>query len=86
LRKSQPLSSNQLLLRTLLLCTALVINACSGGGHGDNTVSAPTAVATPLNYKPTNTAGANPVVINVRAGADVQLSGKDSFSGNISIV
>jgi hypothetical protein len=73
------------LLRTLLVCTALIISACSGGGHGDNTVTAPMAVVTPLNYKAVS-GSANPVVINVRAGADVQLSGKDSASGNISIV
>jgi hypothetical protein len=86
LRKIQLQGPSPSSLRTSLMFIALIISACSGGGHGDNTVTTPTAVVTPLNYKPISTASSNAVVINVRSGADVQLSGKDSSSGNISIV
>jgi len=84
--QAQPQGPGRTLFRTLLLSAAIAVSACSGAGHGDNTVSDPTAVVTPLNYKAASAAGASPVVINVRSGADVQLSGKDSLSGNISIV
>ena len=80
--QAQPQGPGRTLFRTLLISTALALGACSGAGHGNTTVSAPTAVVTPLNYKAVSS---NPVTIEVRSGADVQLSAKDSFSGNISI-
>lgn len=84
--QAQPQGPRRTPFRTLLISAAAVaISACSGAGHGDNSVTDPTAVVTPLNYKAASAAGASPVVIDVRSGADVQLSGKDSFSGNISI-
>ena len=85
MNQAQPQGPGRTLFRTLLISAALAMSACSGGGHGDNTVSDPTAIVTPLNYKAAGAAGVGPVVINVRSGADVQLSGKDSLSGNISI-
>jgi hypothetical protein len=56
---------------------------CGGGKSGSNGQIAPTAVITPIGYKPTSS---NPVAITARAGADVALSGKYSDGGNISIV
>jgi hypothetical protein len=81
-KQAQPQGPGRTLFRTLLISAAIALGACSGAGHGDDTVVAPTAVVTPLNYKAVS---ASPVTIEVRSGADVQLSGKDSFSGNISI-
>src|SRR6202000_313053 len=38
----------------------------------------PMVVATPIGHKPSSTSGVDHVVITVRSGADVLLSGKDS--------
>ena len=63
-----------------------LLTACSGSGEGPSQgAAAPTAIATPIGYKPTSAAGANPVIITVRSGADVQLTGEDSFDGNAGI-
>jgi hypothetical protein len=74
-----------------VLCTLVaslglgLLVACSGKGGTNQFVSAPTVIATPIGYKPTSAPGANPVTITVRAGADVQLTGEDSYGGNTSI-
>jgi hypothetical protein len=70
----------------MLVALALVLLvACSGKSGTGQFINAPTAVATPIGYKPTSATGANPVTMTVRAGADVQLTGEDSDDGNISI-
>jgi hypothetical protein len=48
------------------------------GGGSDSGAQAPLAVITPIGYKATSAAGASPVAITVRSGADVVLSAKDS--------
>ena len=56
----------------------------SGNGAGGG-VAAPTVVVSAIGQKATSAAGVNPLAITVRSGADVQLSGENSFGGNISI-
>ena len=64
----------------------LALAACSSKGGGPSQgAAAPTAIATPIGYKATSAPGADPVTITVRSGADVQLSGGDSFDGNVGI-
>jgi hypothetical protein len=74
-----------LALALALALGMLVLAACSSKGGSGQYVNAPTAIATPVGYAPTSAAGAKPVTITVRAGADVQLTGEDSDGGNISI-
>ncbi len=69
----------------VLLLPIGILAGCSGKTGTAQFVNAPTAVATPIGYKATSAAGQSPVVITVRAGADVQLTGEDSDGGNISI-
>ena len=65
--------------------SAALIAACGGGGGGSSQfIDPPTVIATPIGYRSTSAAG-SPVAITVRSGADVQLSGKDSYGGNTSI-
>ena len=74
------------------MCRALVpalpaalIAACGGGSGGSaQFIDSPTVIATPVGYRSTSAAG-SPVAITVRSGADLQLSGKDSYGGNTSI-
>ena len=61
---------------------SLVTSGCGTrvgtGGGSENGNQAPLAIITPIGFKPTSAAGASPVAITVRSGADVVLSGKDS--------
>ncbi len=66
------------------LAYALLV-ACSHSGNSQGVV-APAAIITPVGYRPTAAAGTTPMMITVRAGADVVLTGEDSDNGNISIV
>jgi cytochrome c5 len=66
---------------------ALTTAGCStrvGNGNGgtDNTGPTPSVVITPIGHK---SAGANPVTLTVRSGADVTLSGKDSDGGPVAL-
>ncbi len=69
------------LLLAIFLAT---LAACSSGSNSGTSqgASLPMAIATPLGYEAT---GTNPVSITVRSGADVQLTGADSFDGNVGI-
>ena len=67
----------------LYLASALI--AACGGGSSNQFVSTPTALIATINTQPTSGAGTKSVAITVRSGADVQLSGEDSYGGNISI-
>ena len=61
----------------LALLSALNVAGCST--HvGEHTGVAPQAIITPIGNIPTSAAGANPVTITVRSGADVVMSAKDS--------
>ena len=78
-------------LRTLAIgLVALATVGCgtrvgnSNGGSG-NTGQAPLVVITPIGQKLTSAAGANPVTLTVRSGADVTLSGKDSDGLSVAI-
>jgi hypothetical protein len=75
--------SERLISGVLYLTTAL-IGAC-GGGSSNQFVNTPTALIATIGQQPTAGAGTNSVQITVRSGADVQLSGEDSYGGNISI-
>ena len=86
MKQAQSRGPAQALHHVLLAFAAIMVAACSGAGHGNDTVVDPTAVVTPLNYKAVAGAAGAPVTINVRSGADVQLSGKDSVNGNISLI
>jgi hypothetical protein len=81
---SERVDSGSAALAAALLC-ALALSGCSsrlgsqdGGSKG---APGPQVVATSIGNKPTSAAGADPVAITVRSGADVLLSGKDSQSG-----
>jgi hypothetical protein len=67
----------------LYLASALI--AACGGGSSNQFVNTPTALIATINTQPTSGAGTKSVAITVRSGADVQLSGEDSYGGNISI-
>jgi cytochrome c5 len=67
-----------------LLSSGVLLAACSGTGS-DHLVDTPTALIATVGYQPTSASGANPVTLTVRSGADVQLSGENSYGGNISI-
>ena len=56
----------------------------SGGGSG-GTGPAPLVVITPIGYKQTSAAGANPMTLTARSGADVTLSAKDSDGGPVAL-
>jgi hypothetical protein len=78
-------------LRTLAIgLVALATVGCgtrvgnSNGGSG-NTGPAPLVVITPIGHKATSAAGANPVTLTVRSGADVTLSGKDSDGLSVAL-
>jgi hypothetical protein len=78
-------------LRTLAIgLVALATVGCgtrvgnSNGGSG-NTGPAPLVVITPIGHKATSAAGANPVTLTVRSGADVTLSGKDSDGVSVAL-
>jgi hypothetical protein len=69
---------------------ALATTGCSsrvgkGNGGTDNTGPTPSVVITPIGHKSTSAAGANPVTLTVRSGADVTLSGKDSDGGPVAL-
>lgn len=68
----------------------LLIAGCSsklgsqaGSGSSSGSGSGPQAIVTPIGYKPS--AGGGSVTINVRSGADVVLSGKDTVTGSAAI-
>src|SRR5262249_15012448 len=71
-------------MATLVVATTVCASFISGCGTrvghiGSNGGGpAPLAVITPIGFKPTSAAGADPVAITVRSGADVVLSAKDS--------
>ena len=73
--------------RVGLVLTALAYGLLVACSHSASTegVGAPVAIITPVGYKPTPAAGATPMMITVRTGADVVLTGEDSDNGNISI-
>jgi cytochrome c5 len=54
-------------------------------GGGGNTGPTPLVVITPIGHKSASAAGANPVTLTVRSGADVTLSGKDSDGGSVAL-
>jgi hypothetical protein len=68
---------------TVYLATALV--AACGGSSSSEFVQTPTALIATIGNQPSRGSSAGSVSITVRAGADVQLSGEDSYGGNVSI-
>jgi hypothetical protein len=78
--------------RAVALIAILATSACGtrvGTGSGPASSSpghGPMVVATVIGQKPMSKAGANPVAVTVRSGADVVLSGKDSDGTDAAIV
>jgi len=78
-------------LRTFAITLAALATISCGtrvgksGGGSDGTGPAPLVVITPIGQKATSAAGANPVTLTVRSGADVILSGKDSDGGSVAL-
>jgi hypothetical protein len=69
----------------MLLCTVATVAACSSKvGVANNGNAPPTALITPVGFKPTAGAGTGSVSITVRSGSVVILSGKDSVSSAVA--
>lgn len=69
----------------VLALATLTLGGCGGSKIGSQGSVAPEAVITPIGQQPSSSAGANPMTLSVRSGADVLLSAKDSDGRGVAL-